>query len=75
MEYRYRMQSLKTGWGIEAEPTREGKNTLKKIRKQQKDKFKYCRIYLARQLIPSHHGHLEPFRLIYLKDLKEYYYA
>ena len=73
MQYRYRMQSLKTGWGIEAEPTKEGKKSLVKIRRKQKDKFKYCRIYLARQLIPSHHQYLEPFRLTSRRDREDYY--
>ena len=68
MQYRYRMQSMRTGWGIEAEPTEEGKKQLMKIRKQQKDKFKFCRIYMARQLIPEHHDLLVPFRLTSLKD-------
>lgn len=63
MEYRYRMQSLKTGWGIEAEPTPEGKRQLEWFRKKQRDKFKFCRIFLTRQLIPDHHKLLEPFRL------------
>lgn len=63
MQYRYRMQSLTTGWGVEAEPTQEGKDQLVKIRKNQRSKFKFCRIFLTRQLIPSHHTCLEPFRL------------
>jgi hypothetical protein len=62
------MQSLRTGWGIEAEPTQEGKKQLIKIRKQMKDKFKWCRVYMARQLIPEHHDFLIPFRLTSRRD-------
>lgn len=63
MQYRYRMQSLRTGWGIEAEPTAEGKKELTKIRRQHPDKFKFCRVFMTRQFIPSHHDLLVPFRL------------
>jgi len=63
MEYRWRMQSLKTGWGMEAEPTSDGKKALTRERKKQKDKFKYCRIYKVMQELPSTIAFLEPFRL------------
>lgn len=69
MEYRYRMQSLKTGWGMEGEPTEEGKRKLSRIRKQDPVRFKYCRVYLMRQLIPSHHKLYEPFRLTSIKEM------
>jgi hypothetical protein len=63
------MQSLKTGWGIEAEATREGKKKLERIRKKNPERFKYSRIYLVRQLIPLHHDYCEPFRLTSIKDV------
>jgi len=48
---------------MEAEPTKEGKKMLEKMRKQHKEKFKFCRPFLTKQLVPSHHTYLEPFRL------------
>jgi len=69
MQYRYRMQSLKTMWGVEAEPTPEGKKQLEQLRRQNPGKFKFCRIYLMKQLIPEHHKYLEPFQLVSIKDL------
>jgi len=68
MEIRYRMQSLKTGWGIEGPPTPEGKKKLEQIRKDYPDMYKFCRVYLVKQLIPFHHGLYVPFRLISLKE-------
>lgn len=63
MQYRYRMQSLRSGWGVEAQPTQEGKKQLEQIRKQNPDQFKFCRPFLTKQIIPSHHPFLEPFLL------------
>lgn len=73
-QYRYRIQSLKTGWGVEAEPSEIGKKQLVKIRKEHPDKFKFCRVYMAKQMLPFHHACLEPFRLTSRKD-REVYYA
>lgn len=72
MQYRYRMQSLRTGWGIEAEPTQEGKKALIKIRAQQPEKFKFCRVYMTKQLVPYHHDCLVPFKLTSRRDREEY---
>jgi len=69
MRYRYRMQSLKTGWGMEGEPTPEGKTELEKVRKQHPAQYKFSRIYLAKQMIPFHHDVYRPFRLTSIKDI------
>jgi len=61
--YRWRMQSVKTGWGVEAPGTKEGKDQLLKMRKADKQKFKWCRIYLMEQLVPSVIEYYKPFRL------------
>ena len=71
MQYRYRMQSLNTGWGIEAEATQAGKKELIKIRAKHPDKFKYCRVYMTKQLIPFHHDCLVPFKLTSRRDRVE----
>lgn len=63
MQYRWRMQSLKTGWGMEADPTPEGKKELEKARRAKKHMFKYCRIYKVMQELPSTIRKLEPFQL------------
>ena len=63
MEIRYRMQSLRTGWGVEAPATREGKEQLKTLRKKHKDKFKWCRVYLLQQQHPEVTKVLTPFQL------------
>jgi len=50
---RWRMQSLRTGWGMEAEPTAEGRKYLEQQRRAQKDKFKFCRLYECLQAMPD----------------------
>jgi len=67
MQYRWRMQSLKSGWGMEADPSPDGKKALIKQRRAQKSKFKYCRIYKVMQELPSTIGMLEAFRLTHRK--------
>ena len=62
-ELRWRMQSLKTGWGVEAENTPAGKKELHKMRRRQKEQFKYCRIYRVRQLLPENTKLMAPFQL------------
>lgn len=68
MEYRYRMQSIRTGWGVEAEGTLKGKEELLKVRRKSPEMFKFCRVFLTRQFIPSHHDYLEPFKLTSRRD-------
>jgi len=63
MEIRYRMQSLKTGWGVEAPNNIEGKKSLAQLRRQEKEKFKYARIYLVQQTHPEAFRLCEPFQL------------
>lgn len=67
MQIRYRMQSLRTGWGVEAELTAAGKKELERIRKKNPKKFKFCRVYPVRQMMPSHEKFLEPFKLTHRK--------
>lgn len=69
-KYRWRMQSLKTGWGVEAPGTPEGKKELLKMRKKDRTKFRWCRIYLVEQLVPSVIKYYEPFRLTHKKPFK-----
>jgi hypothetical protein len=66
-ETRYRMQSLRTGWGVEALATPEGKQELLRLRKEQKDKFKWSRIYLVRQTHPEVNRVGVPFELTHRK--------
>lgn len=60
---RYRMQSLKYGWGMEAEHTPEGKKELERARKENPDKYKYSRIYRVVQLQAGDIPLLTPFKL------------
>ena len=63
-ELRWRMQSLRTGWGIEAPFNEEGRKKLLKIRRTQRDKFKWCRVYAMQQMFPEiMPGYFTPFRL------------
>ena len=66
-EVRWRMQSMRLGWGVEAPFTAEGKKELVKLRKQHKDKFKYCRVYKMIQMWKSPTELYVPFQLNYDK--------
>lgn len=64
-EVRWRMQSLKTGWGVEAPYSVEGKEQLERMRAKYKDKFKYCRVYKMLQMTTSETEFFVPFQLTY----------
>ena len=61
--FRWRMQSTRTGWGVEAPGDAGGKKELLKLRKKHNEKFKWCRIYLMEQMVPSVIEYYKPFRL------------
>ena len=63
MAFRYRMQSLKTGWGVEAPPTCEGVRLLERMRRKEKQKFRWCRIFLVEQIEPTVVEYYKPFLL------------
>jgi len=62
-EKRYRMQSTKTGWGVEAPFSDYGKQELRKIRRKDREKYKYCRIYVVNQMCPDAKPLYTPFKL------------
>jgi len=62
-EPRYRLQSLRTGWAVEAPQTEEGTRMLKKLRKKHPDKFKYCRVRILLQMHPEEVPIGVPFEL------------
>jgi len=66
-EKRYRMQSNKTGWGIEAPYSDYGKQELHTLRRKEKEKYKYCRIYVVNQIHPEVVPLYEPFKLTFRK--------
>jgi len=64
-EVRWRMQSVRTGWGVEAPYNEEGRKHLEEIRKKQKDKFKYCRVYKMLQMTTTETEFFVPFELTF----------
>lgn len=67
MELRYRMQSVRTGWGMESPATKDGKKQLLAARRADPEKFKWCRVYLVQQTHPTTVPLGRPFELTHRK--------